>query len=296
MTFNPNADVSTSKATRRGHSARNTGFGVGAVGVIVLLVSLFTGHNFTGLTPMITGMLDPDQDQVVAASESVIEDCATGQDANEDDACRLAASQLALDDYWAQHVKGYTPATMIIYDGSTMSACGQANNSVGPFYCPADRGVYIDPAFFQLMRQDFGASAGNLAQIYIVSHEWGHHIQNITGISDAHSSRASGADSDSVRIELQADCFAGAFIKDMTTTTDVNGQPYLLEPTKEQLVDALNAAASVGDDHIQEQATGRVQPESFTHGTSEQRQKWFTSGYTSGIGGCDTFAVSGSEL
>lgn len=295
MTFNPNADVSTSKAVRRSRGA-SAGVGVGVVGVILLVVSLFTGHNFTALTPLINGVIDPVSGGDSSISESVISGCSTGQDANEDDACRIAATQLALDDFWGRNVKGYTTATTVIYDGSTMSACGQANNSVGPFYCPADQGIYIDPAFFQLMRRDFGASAGNLAQIYIVAHEWGHHIQNITGISDAHSSRASGADSDSVRIELQADCFAGAFIRDMTSTTDVNGQPYLLEPTKAELADALNAAASVGDDHIQATATGHVRPESFTHGTSEQRQKWFTSGYTSGISGCDTFSVSGSQL
>ncbi len=295
MTFNPNADVSGNKAVHRGRGAAAAG-GIGIVGIIILLVSLFTGHDFTGLTPLIDGVLGSGESRRAEADETVIADCNTGEDANKDDSCRIAATQLALDDFWSKEVQGYTSATLVIYDDSTISACGPANNSIGPFYCPRDKSVYIDPQFFQLMRQQFGASAGDLAQIYIVAHEWGHHIQDITGISAAHSSRATGPASDSVRIELQADCFAGAFIQNMATTTDPNGQPYLLPPSKQQLSDALNAAASVGDDHIQKEATGRVHPESFTHGTSEQRQRWFDSGYENGVNGCDTFAPSGNNL
>lgn len=297
MTFNPDADVSGNKAVHRGpgRGVKAAG-GVGVVGLIVVLVSLFTGQNLTGLTPLIDDIIGGGSNDSSTANETVVANCETGKDANADDGCRVAATQLALDQFWATQVKGYTPATLVTYDGSTTSACGTADNSVGPFYCPSDNSVYIDPTFFQLMRQQFGASAGNLAQIYIVAHEWGHHIQDITGISAAHSSRASGPASDSVRIELQADCFAGAFIQNMSTTTDPHGQPYLYPPTKQQLEDALNAASSVGDDHIQQQTTGRVRPEAFTHGTSEQRQRWFDSGFENGVKGCDTFAPSAGDL
>ena len=139
------------------------------------------------------------------------------------------------------------------------------------------------------MRQQFGASADELAQLYIVGHEWGHHIQNITGTMSDHPNNGTGAESNGVRIELQADCYAGAWLGDVTSLTDDNGTPYLQTPNQEQIDDALNAAFVVGDDHIQKQSTGSVNPESFTHGSSEQRQKWFTSGYENGLGSCDTF-------
>ena len=145
------------------------------------------------------------------------------------------------------------------------------------------------------MRQQYGASADELAQLYIVGHEWGHHIQNTTGVMSEHPNNGTGPESNGVRTELQADCYAGAWLGKITTLTDDNGTAYLEEPTKEQLDDALNAAFVVGDDHIQEQS-GFVNPESFTHGSSKQRQNWFTTGYNEGLNSCDTFAVSGDQL
>ncbi|UZD61202.1 neutral zinc metallopeptidase [Brevibacterium sp. JSBI002] len=292
MTFNPNADISGNRTSKRG---RNTaivgGGGVGIVGLLVFLIGPLLGVDVTGLM----GGITPDDGSQNQSSGTSMSQCDTGEDANTNIDCRMAGAQVVLDDYWAQQVDGYEPPAMTLVDGQTSTGCGTASNQVGPFYCPADQGVYIDPSFFDILRQQYGASADELAQLYIVGHEWGHHIQNITGVMSEHPNNGTGPESNGVRTELQADCYAGAWLGKVTTLTDDNGTPYLEEPSKEQLDDALNAAFVVGDDHIQEES-GFVNPESFTHGSSKQRQKWFTTGYNEGLSSCDTFAVSGSEL
>ncbi|AZL13512.1 MAG: KPN_02809 family neutral zinc metallopeptidase [Brevibacterium aurantiacum] len=286
MTFNPNADISGNKTSRRG---RNTaivgGGGVGVIGLLVFLIGPLLGVDVTGL---MGGVIDSEQSSQSSGVEEMAQ-CDTGEDANKSIDCRMAGAQVVLDDYWSQHVDGYEPPLLTIVDGQTSTQCGTASNAVGPFYCPPEQGVYIDPSFFEIMRQQFGASADELAQLYIVGHEWGHHIQNITGTMSDHPNNGTGAESNGVRIELQADCYAGAWLGDVTSLTDDNGTPYLQTPNQEQIDDALNAAFVVGDDHIQKQSSGSVNPESFTHGSSEQRQKWFTSGYENGLGSCDTF-------
>ncbi len=286
MTFNPNADISGNKTSRRG---RNTaivgGGGVGVIGLLVFLIGPLLGVDVTGL---MGGVIDSEQSSQSSGVEEMAR-CDTGEDANKSIDCRMAGAQVVLDDYWSQHVDGYEPPLLTIVDGQTSTQCGTASNAVGPFYCPPEQGVYIDPSFFEIMRQQFGASADELAQLYIVGHEWGHHIQNITGTMSDHPNNGTGAESNGVRIELQADCYAGAWLGDVTSLTDDNGTPYLQTPNQEQIDDALNAAFVVGDDHIQKQSSGSVNPESFTHGSSEQRQKWFTSGYENGLGSCDTF-------
>lgn len=261
---------------------------MGGLGIIIAIVfSLITGQQ---VDPGSLGLGTSDQGQVEAGTSEDSSACLTGADANADDECRLKAATLALDDFWAKKVDGYTPPTLITYSGSTDSACGTASNAAGPFYCPADQDVYIDPSFFQIMRDQFGASAGNLAQIYVLGHEWGHHIQNITGIMTDHPNDGTGADSNSVRTELQADCFAGGWIKQLPDAKDPNGVSYFQAPTNAELRDALNAAAAVGDDNIQQKSGGYVNPESFTHGSSDEREKWFMQGYDNGINTCDTFS------
>ncbi|GAT74307.1 KPN_02809 family neutral zinc metallopeptidase [Microbacterium hydrocarbonoxydans] len=291
MTFNPDADISTTTTRRSGRGAVIAGAGgVGVLGIIALIAGPLLGID---LTPLLGGVSDPGGGTGTGAS--VIEDCKTGQDANENVDCRMAGAQVALDAFWAENVDGYRAPQLTVVDGSTPTQCGTASNSVGPFYCPPEEGVYLDPTFFDLMRQQFGASADDLAQLYIVGHEWGHHIQNITGVMERHPNNGTGPDSNGVRMELQADCYAGAWIGRMTEQTDADGDPYLLKPTEAQLDDALNAAFTVGDDHIQEQS-GFVNPESWTHGSSEQRKYWFANGYQNGLGVCDTFAVAGDQL
>ena len=286
MTFNPDADISGNTTRRRGRTAAIAGGGVGVLGLVALVVALLGGPDLTGLV----GGAPGGGDQPAVTGENTLSECDTGQDANTNDDCRMAGAEVVLNEYWEKHVDGYVAPTLTVVDGQTPTQCGTASNAVGPFYCPPEQGVYIDPTFFQLMQQQFGASAGELAQLYIVGHEWGHHIQSITGVMDKYPNNGTGADSNSVRTELQADCYAGAWLGDATRLTDDNGVRYLEPYTDAQLADAVNAAYTVGDDHIQEQSGGFVSPESFTHGTSEQRQGWFANGYKNGLGVCDTFA------
>ncbi|WP_322410749.1 neutral zinc metallopeptidase [Microbacterium invictum] len=290
MTFNQNAQVGGNTARRRGGGLVLAGGGVAGIGAIaVLLLNLFTGGDFSGLLGEgVPGVSD--------GGGSEIASCETGADANRNDECRLAAGSLVLDQYWADQVEGYRQPQLIIVDQSTSSACGTASNATGPFYCPPEETVYIDPTFFGLLRERFGASAGELAQLYVLAHEYGHHVQNITGITHQNPDNGTGPDSNGVRIELQADCFAGAWVAAMTEQVDQNGVPFFEAPTGTQITDALNAAATVGDDHIQREAGAPVNPESWTHGSSEQRQRWFATGYDGGVNACDTFAVSGSRL
>ncbi|GGM39458.1 KPN_02809 family neutral zinc metallopeptidase [Microbacterium saperdae] len=292
MTFNPDADLSGNTTRRRGRTAAIAGgAGVGVLGLIALIAGPLLGIDLTGL---LGGGSQPSGDS--GSSGSVIENCDTGQDANENVNCRMAGAQVALDAFWADNVDGYRKPTMTVVDGATSTQCGTASNAVGPFYCPPEEGVYVDPTFFQLMQQQFGASAGNLAQLYIVGHEWGHHIQNITGDMEKYPNNGTGPGSNGVRMELQADCYAGAWIGRMTEQTDADGDPYLLKPTETELRDALNAASTVGDDNIQEQS-GVVNPESWTHGSSTQRQYWFANGYENGVGVCaEAFTRSEGDL
>ena len=257
------------------------------LGILALLVGPMLGIDLSAFFPT--------EQQPQSGSESAVLQCDTGEDANTRDECRMAGAQVVLDDYWSQHVEGYRAPQLTVVDGQTSTQCGTASNAVGPFYCPPEEGVYLDPTFFDIMRQQFGASAGELAQLYIVGHEWGHHIQNITGVMQEHPNNGTGPGSNGVRMELQADCYAGAWLGDVSTLEDDKGNPYLEPITDTQLKDALNAALVVGDDHIQQQS-GFVNPESFTHGSSEQRQYWFANGYKNGLGVCDTFAVAENEL
>jgi predicted metalloprotease len=288
MTFNPNADVSGSGASRRGTGIAVAGGGIAGIGAIaVLLLNLFTGSDFSGLIPVDPG---------ATGGGSQIENCTTGADANASDSCRLAAASLAVNQYWAGQIDGYRQPQLVLVDQQTSTQCGTASNQVGPFYCPPDETVYIDPTFFSLLRSEFDATAGPLAQLYVLAHEYGHHVQHIKGIMQDHPGNGNGPASNGVRTELQADCFAGAWIGQMTQQKDKNGVPFLQAPTPQQIADALNAAQAVGDDHIQKEAGQPVNPESWTHGSSAQRERWFENGYQKGPNACDTFRVSGGSL
>ncbi len=183
--------------------------------------------------------------------------------------------------------KTYEQPSLVLFSGAVESACGFAQAAVGPFYCPGDRKVYIDLSFYQDLQSRFGAP-GDFAQAYVVAHEVGHHVQTLLGISErnmAARQRASEAEANalSVRQELQADCFAGIWAHNADRTR-------LLEPG--DIEEGLNAAAAIGDDRLQKQSRGHVSPESFTHGSSEQRVRWFKQGFESGnVASCDTFAA-----
>jgi predicted metalloprotease len=291
MTFNDNARVGGNKARRRGRNAAIAGGGVVGLGaVVVLLVNLFAGVD---VSPLLGGGLAPGGG---SDEGTAIENCDTGEDANTRDDCRLAAASLALDEFWAGQLQGYREPQLIIVDGSTSTQCGTASNATGPFYCPPEETVYVDPTFFTVLRDQLDTTAGPLAQLYVLAHEYGHHIQALTGVFSEHPADGTGADSNGVRTELQADCFAGAWVAGMTVADDETGTAFFETPTPEQITNALEAAAAVGDDHIQEQAGGTVNPETWTHGSSEQRQRWFDIGYDGGARACDTFAVDAEQL
>lgn len=294
MTFNDDANIRGGRVSKRG---RNAAIGAGGGGLIVialLVVSSLTGVDLTGLAPILGGGSGTEQGPNQTGD---LAQCETGEDANENVECRMVGAATSLDLYWQTQVQGYVPPELVLFSGAVSTGCGNATSAVGPFYCPPDQKVYIDTAFFDQLRTQFGASGGNLAQMYIVAHEWGHHIQNIVGTMDGLDLQDAGPTSDGVRLELQADCYAGAWVAASSDTEDTSGIALLQEPTDAEITDALNAANVVGDDYIQENlGNGQVNPETWTHGSSEQRQSWFRTGFTEGVGSCDTFAISGSQL
>ncbi|RUR03664.1 KPN_02809 family neutral zinc metallopeptidase [Labedella endophytica] len=286
MTFNEGADIRGGKVRRR--RGRTAGVAAGGGGLVVLAVFLI--GQFTGVD--VSGLLGGGTSGGGQASDTALTQCETGADANEQLDCRMQAAATSLDDYWASEVDGYPQPELILFEGAVDTGCGSATSAVGPFYCPPDQTVYIDTSFFEDLRTRFGSSGGSLAQLYVVAHEWGHHIQNVTGAMDGLDTSQAGPESDGVRLELQADCYAGAWVRAAQETTDADGDVFLEPVTSAQLADALSAAEAVGDDRIQESAGGGVNPETWTHGASEQRQEWFTTGLENGPGSCDTFSAS----
>jgi hypothetical protein len=230
-----------------------------------------------------------------AGAPDAITECRTGADANERLDCRILATAESLDSFWLpyldQYGVQYSQPGVALFSGQTDTGCGNATSAVGPFYCPVDQQTYYDTAFFDDLVTRFGSSGGPLAQEYVIAHEFGHHVQNLTDTLGAGRQDPQGPESGAVRVELQADCYAGMWAAYASSTPDPeSGVPFLREFTTEDLQDALSAASAVGDDRIQESATGQVNPEAWTHGSSGQRQAWFLQGYRTGdINACDTF-------
>lgn len=292
MTFNPDSNIGSGKVSRRG---RNTGIAVGGGGIAVVILALISPMLGVDLTPL-AGMFG-DAGTSQSTTSDNLEQCQTGADANNDVECLMKGAAASLDAYWAGKfaAEGLTyrsPADFVLFSGSTSTGCGTASSATGPFYCPPDESIYVDTGFFDQLRGQFGASGGPLAEMYVVAHEWGHHIQNVLGTMDNLNLRQTGPTSDSVRLELQADCYGGSWAKDASTVPDSSGVPFLQPITKQQINDALNAAQVIGDDRIQEMSSGQVQPETWTHGSSAQRQKWFTIGFENGPNACNTFDVN----
>jgi predicted metalloprotease len=212
--------------------------------------------------------------------------------------CRNVLYVNSIQSYWQVAMpqvfgKQYQPAKTVFFSNAVTTGCGQADSGVGPFYCPEDDRVYIDLTFYNELSSRFGAK-GEFAQPYVLAHEYGHHIQDLLG-TEAQMRRAQQRDPNnanrySVMLELQADCYSGAWTRHATETTSSGGQPLFKNITQEDINQALEAAAAVGDDAIQKKMSGRVDESKFTHGTSAQRQQWFTQGYQSGDPKtCDTF-------
>ncbi|MGJ9412415.1 neutral zinc metallopeptidase [Aeromicrobium sp. CF4.19] len=297
MSFNEGADLDTSQVTgggRRGGAIIGGGLG----GVVILLIGAFLGVDLSSVTGSSSPFDASQLDTAGSAAESDFSECQTGADANRDDVCRIIGTVNSVQAYWNEALpadvdRQYRASKTVIYDGSAQSACGTASAQTGPFYCPADERIYIDAGFFDELSTRFGADDGALAQEYVVAHEYGHHVQHVLGLLSRGQDGQTGPSSGGVRVELMADCLAGVWASNASSTTDAEGTT-LLEPlTPDDVRSALSAASAVGDDRIQSSAGGQVNPESWTHGSSDQRQRWFLAGYESGtINRCDTFATN----
>ncbi len=295
MQFNPNANLDPSQVEdRRGGGFRGGGGGLvvggGGIGLVVLIVALLLGVNPGDLISSSSPSAAPyGQVDGGRGGASLAQECRTGTDANANEDCRVVGYVNSIQEYWkdyfAQSGQRYQPAKTVFFTDAVQTDCGQATSDVGPFYCNADEHVYIDLGFYDDLRTKFGAHGGPLAQAYVLAHEYGHHIQDITGTLAQAQDHGTGPQSGSVRVELQADCYAGVWARNAAETG------YLTAPTDADIADALDAAATIGDDRLQKEFQGRVRPEKWTHGSSEQRQHWFTTGYQTGNpDACDTFS------
>jgi predicted metalloprotease len=282
MSFRPGARLDPGAVTDvRGRRVGGTGLalGGGGLGLVAVIVYMLLGGNPGDLAQTQPGV-QPD-----SGNQNLQEECRTGADANERQDCRIVGFVNSVEAYWESAVPSgdYVHAETFIFSDQISTGCGTATSAVGPFYCPLDQSVYFDLGFFSELQRRFGAQGGPLAEGYVVAHEYGHHVQNLMGLLRP-GEGGSGAESRAVRTELMADCFAGAWAGNAAETG------FLEALTREQIAQALDAAAAVGDDRIQERMQGQVNPEAWTHGSSEQRQTWFIRGYESqDPNACDTF-------
>lgn len=302
MSFNDGAQLDPSQVEDRrgsggGGLGRGTMIGGGLGGAVLVLILTLLGVNPNILGDLTGNGQDSAQQQPVGGAGGTSE-CKTGADASSRLDCRIVGTVNSVNAYWTGYFNSngsnYTKPQAVIFSGQTQTGCGPATTAVGPFYCPTDTTAYFDPGFFDELVTRFGSSGGPLAQEYVVAHEFGHHVQDLIGTLGYAQQDPQGPQSGSVRVELQADCFAGMWAHAASTTKDPStGQPFLQPITQKDVQDALSAAASVGDDRIQKAATGRTNPETYTHGTSQQRQTWFMRGFSSGdLNQCNTLTGS----
>jgi predicted metalloprotease len=264
------------------------GGGLGLVALVVyLLVALLSGGgNALGELAPLEGLQVGRGD----TPSSTLQDCKTGEDANMRQDCRIVAVVNSVQKFWdgvfERSNRQYQYADTVFFNDQTRTDCGFADSRVGPFYCPVDRQVYVDLGFFDELSR-FGAQDTPFVEAYVIAHEYGHHVQNQLGVLDNIRGSQTGPESLSVRSELQADCYAGVWAAHAVETGLVE------ELTQTDINSGLDAAAAIGDDRIQETTQGQVNPETWTHGSSEQRRRWFSRGYETGKpAACDTFGGS----
>ncbi|SEG79000.1 hypothetical protein SAMN05444920_104660 [Nonomuraea solani] len=264
MDFKDQVELDSSQVEEAGGGGGGRGFpggmvvGGGGIVSLIVLVVVFVLNNVGGGT-------EPAQQE---PPSKLSEQCQTGKDADQSEKCQVVGVVNSIQNHWKQEISTYRVAKTVLYTGNVRTACGGADSSVGPFYCPADQRVYLDLSFFDQLHSQFGAKGGPFAQAYVIAHEYGHHVQNLEGALESGSS---------VGTELQADCYAGVWAQN-AFKTGFYDQPF----TETEISEALDAAAAVGDDRIQQRTTGRIDPESFTHGSSEQRVNAFQRGYKNG--------------
>lgn len=295
MEYRSDADISGSRVRRRGGGGGMGGgrrggpiaVGGGIGGVIILVLMLLFGGG-GGLGDLFGA---PQQGQPQQQQQQGGElNCETAADIEQNRDCRFAAYDVALENYWSSaFTEGFQPVSALnLFTGQISTACGTGSSEMGPFYCPGDQGIYVDDVFMGRLLEQLGTTRSDAAELYIIGHEYGHHISNLTG--DMQKARSGGNDtgprSGAVRLELQADCYAGVFFKN----TMEDPQSPIESVTQDDLNRIVDAARAVGDDHIQQQQGGRVVPESWTHGSSKMRQYWVAKGFQSGDPNtCDTF-------
>ncbi|WP_134739141.1 neutral zinc metallopeptidase [Nocardioides sp. 503] len=308
MRFNPKARLDTGRTRDAGRGAGGGGsrsrlpipggVGGGGIGGVILLVVLFvvaqcsgidlTGGGGGGGTGGAGGAFDTSR----VSDTGRYTKCKDGNDANEDKDCQRVAVENSLFDYWGGELgDDFTPEQgLVTFSGSVDTGCGGATADVGPFYCPPDQTIYLDSTFFdQVLEDQLGGPDGGFVEAYVLAHEYGHHIQNLLGTMSKVRTQK-GPQSDAVKLELQADCYAGMWTKAARETEDADGNVLFAELTQQDIDLALEAAASVGDDRIQRKTQGQVTEESWTHGSAEQRQRWFEVGLDQGtLSACDTF-------
>jgi predicted metalloprotease len=286
MTFRRDVDLDPGQVTdRRGTRMRGGGIALGGgLGTIILIaIVLLMGGN---LGDILGGGLGAAPAQEGPVSSQIAEECQTGADANERQDCRVVGTVNSLRAYWSESFAAagetFQAPQTVLFSDAVNTQCGAASSAVGPFYCPVDQSIYIDLGFFDQLESQFGAEGGPFAEMYVLAHEYGHHVQNLLGLLEA--GRDAGAEGGAVRTELQADCFAGVWGGNAVDTG-------FLEPlTRDQIAQALDAASVIGDDRIQEKTQGQVNQETWTHGSSEKRQEWFTIGLEQrNASACDTF-------
>ena len=301
MTFRQGGRLDTSGVSGGGRGGRRGGRGVavggGVGGLAVVLIALFLGVDpgQLGLTPGDTGH-QGQYSESAQQFQSHIDQCDL-QQANTDTICRIVATAESLEDVWTAQLPAQAGMDWVqphtnIFTGLVDTGCGAGSSDTGPFYCPADQEVYLDPAFFDdVLVRRLGGSPEGAAQMYVVAHEFGHHLQTMLGDIRRSQQDPRGPSSGAVRVELQADCYAGLWAHYATTTPAPGGQAPLLESLTESDVDAIiRTAKAIGDDHIQTVGGARVDPSSWTHGSSEMRREWFLVGYQQGtVAACDTF-------